>query len=390
MGSILKTPFQGGAVLAREGGGEMFFLDSVGAWIWDGFQAGMADAEMAAALTERFDLPMAQALADVRRVLDIVNCRAMPEPVARTCVAAGCEGRPAAVRQAGSCSAGARSWNLTVGDRSAHLSVCDVELAEAVGPLLAHLEAHPVRAVAEHGLCLSGGASSWSLCVDGRHRAWGRTSKDAAVQLMDTLIGIAERPAERLLSLHAGGVVMADGSAAVLAGPGGCGKTTLCAALNAEGHALLSDDVIPVTPEGRLVGLGLCLTVKAGSWDVLKSRFPALNKSEIVYRCGQAIRYVRPRNPPIGDPVPVSLFLFPEFRPNSGCAMTVLPPEQVLQRIAASNSVILNLSQAKRDALVGWVSSAPGYSLVYPDLDSGVALVRECFDATVRAEPGRL
>jgi hypothetical protein len=396
---MLKTPFRAGAVLAREGGKELFFLDAIGAWIWEGREAGMEVFELAEALAGRFDLSPSEALADVRRILEAPDAR-MGALADRLSAPVLSEVEGSALQQRGRAEPafrvppergpeGETSWNLTVGGRSVSVSIVDAELAEAAEPLLAHLEALPVRSLPEHGIRMNGAAAAWSLWVDGRHVAAGRTAEHAAMHLMDALMAIAERPEERLLSLHAGGVVMPGGSGAVLVGAGGAGKTTLSAALNAEGFPLLSDDVVPVTPEGTLVGLGLCLTVKEGSWDVLESRFPELKAGGIVYRCDQATRYLPPRNPPVAGPVPLGLFLFPKFRPNAVSAMTAVPPEEILKRIAASNSVIPDLSQSRLDALVSWVSSAPGYSLVYPDLESGVALARECFDIAARNRAGR-
>jgi len=69
--------------------------------------------------------------------------------------------------------------------------------------------------------------------------------------------------------LHAAGLVARDGFGVVLIGRSGAGKTTLAAALNAVDYALLGDDVVPVTPEGLLVGLGMSPCLKEGSWSVL-------------------------------------------------------------------------------------------------------------------------
>lgn len=185
------------------------------------------------------------------------------------------------------------------------------------------------------------------------------------------------------------GLAMDGRHGVVLIGQGGAGKTTLATALNAAGHPLLSDDVVPVNADGQLVGLGLSVCLKPGSWPVLAPLRPDLETIPPLLRFGEWVRYLPPAGPAPEAPVPLRLFLFPTYLPNAEPALTPLAPEGVLQGIVTAEAVIRNLTQDKLDALARWVASAPAFELVYPDLDSGVALVRQCFDATVRAEPSR-
>jgi len=48
----------------------------------------------------------------------------------------------------------------------------------------------------------------------------------------------------------------------------------------------------------------------------------------------------------------------------------------VLQRVVEADAVIRDLTQEKLEAIVRWASSAPAYALTYPDLQSGLELVR--------------
>ena len=56
--------------------------------------------------------------------------------------------------------------------------------------------------------------------------------------------------------------------------------------------------------------------------------------------------------------------------------LTALTPEEVLQGVVEAEAVIRDLNQEKLEAIARWVSSTPAYALTYPDLPSGLELVR--------------
>jgi hypothetical protein len=162
----------------------------------------------------------------------------------------------------------------------------------------------------------------------------------------------------------------------LLIAPGGSGKTTLAAALDAMGYGLLSDDVVPVTPDGDLLGLGLPLCLKPGSWPVLGPYRPDMDQAPVVQHYGQTVRFLPPRTPALARPVTPALLLLTRYRPATAPQAVPLTPEQALQGILAAEAVIRDLSQTKLDVLARWVSTVPAFTLTYPDLNSGLALVQ--------------
>jgi hypothetical protein len=72
----------------------------------------------------------------------------------------------------------------------------------------------------------------------------GQTLEDAATYLMGSICGLVLR-LRGIPSLHASAVALAGGAAAVC-GPPQSGKSTTAAAFAGRGHALLSDDVVPL------------------------------------------------------------------------------------------------------------------------------------------------
>ena len=82
--------------------------------------------------------------------------------------------------------------------------------------------------------------------------------------------------------LHGAGVGFA-GSAAVLVGKTGAGKSTLALGLAARGFEYLSGDLVPLSTSGREVhAFPLAASVKEGSWRVLAEEFPSLGASPVL------------------------------------------------------------------------------------------------------------
>ena len=191
---------------------------SLAAAIWDAARAGLTGEEIAASLAARSALPLAQVQADVARVLTTWGSAT---------------------------DALASIWTLRLADRRIALTVADPELAGGLEPLIAHLKTEH-EGPAHARLRLAGTPADWQLFVDESLTVTGDTRDAAIARTVAELVEAACAINRRLLVLHAAGVSRA-GRGLLLIGPGGAGKTTLAAALNASGWELLSDDVIPVT-----------------------------------------------------------------------------------------------------------------------------------------------
>ncbi|MFZ1642588.1 MAG: hypothetical protein WAV07_14385, partial [Candidatus Contendobacter sp.] len=265
------------------------------------------------------------------------------------------------------------AWTLRLADRWIALTVDDPELAALLERITRHLWNETAAPLAAR-LRLAGTAADWQLCVDGVAVAAGDTLDEAVARTLSELVAAGCATAQRLLVLHAAGVGR-DGQGLLLIGPGGAGKTTLAAALNASGWDLLSDDVIPVTPEGQLLGLGLSLCLKAGSWPVLVPWLPDLDHAPLIERAGRPVRFPPPPGPIHRGPLPTAAFLFPRYQPDRAAALEALDPVRVLQGLIEAQSVIAELTQDKLLALTRWIGSAPAFALTYPDLESALAMI---------------
>lgn len=219
------------------------------------------------------------------------------------------------------------------------------------------------------------------MCGDNTARPFrvaerGKTGDAAAISDLNTLIDLATRAADRLLFVHGAGLVKQNGSAFLLITPGGSGKTTLSAALNARGFRLPSDDVVPVALDGSLLHLGTPICVKPGSWLLLEELRPEIDRVPRIQRYNEPVKYLPPI-PGADQPASLRVLFFPRHEASSETSWRLLTPEQAFLKIVEAECLIKNLDQRKLDALVGWISSVPAYSIVYPDLSSAVRLVNQ-------------
>lgn len=344
---LLEVPLGDHRLLARSGfqpGRSLWILDPSAAAIWDATRAGLTPDEIATELAARFVLPAAAIRAEVDRLLALWQRKL-----------------------------DAGHWTLRLADQTLALTIADPELAEALEPLIAHLHSDATAAPTAR-LYLTGTAADWQLFKDDAWIAGGETRDAALTQTHTQLIATAGAADQRLLVLHTAGLSRA-GQGILLIGQGGAGKTTLATALSATGWALLSDDVVPVTPEGHLLGLGLGPCLKAGSWLVLAEYLPHLEQTPVVHRGDQLVRFPPPPGPMAHGPLPTAAFLIPHYQPGSVPACEPLTPVQVLQAIITAEAVLPALDQTRLNALARWVCSAPGFALTYPDLDSALDLV---------------
>lgn len=353
---LLTAPLADYLIVARPGsqqGKPWLVLNPLARWIWESHQGGLSPAEMAELLAAHFRVPLDQARAEIYPLLAIW-------------------------RNAGWCAqpaSAAPGWALGVADQCITLTVDDPALAASLERITGHLRVES-NDPADSALRLSGTADDWRLWIDGAPAAAGDSLDEAVVKTVAALVELGCRTPQRLLTLHAAGVSRA-GRGWLLIGQGGVGKTTLATALNAHGWELLGDDVVPVTTDGQLLGIGLSLCLKAGSWPVVAPLVPDFDRIPRVHRAGQPVRFLPPPGAIVRGPLPTAAFLFPRYAPDTRPALEPLAPVAALQGIIAAESVIADLTQDTLTTLIHWIGSIPAFSLTYPDLDHALALIAD-------------
>lgn len=94
------------------------------------------------------------------------------------------------------------------------------------------------------------------ICDKQATTVWGKWDeslnlKDIVIYLLGPILGFCLRLRD-VTCLHASGIVI-DGKALALVGVSGVGKSTLAAAFAAEGHTILTDDVMPLEFKGDVL-----------------------------------------------------------------------------------------------------------------------------------------
>lgn len=371
---MLRTPLGRSQLLARPGDWRLWLLNAEAACVWDWHRAGLDAEALAERLSREAGLTPANAreqidtlLRDWRRsgLLDPAPPPLDPEEAdwGLSPLSDPCPPWPA------------DTLNLRIGDVLLGLWIEADPLRQALWPLIAPLHAN-TDLTAGPLLRLQGSAENWALQWNHEVLETGRGHDAAVLAVLRELTERACRAADRLLVVHGAGLVGPDGAGVLLIAPGGSGKTTLAAALNAEGLPLLHDDVVPVTLDGDLLGLGLPITLKAGSWPVLECLRPDLSETPIRQRLGQPVRLLPPRGPVPSGPVPLGALVFPRYQAGASVHVERLTPEAALQGLIEAEAVIRHLTQEKLERLAHWIESAPAWSLSYPDLASGLAGMR--------------
>ena len=179
--------------------------------------------------------------------------------------------------------------------------------------------------------------------------------------------------------VHAAAITFGSGTV-LLSAESGSGKSTLCAALLAAGGALVADDTVVLTAGGGVEGLPTAVSVKEGSWPVLRGLWPELDRAAIHVREDEKrVRYIRPpRLVTPGEELAVSALLFPLYHPGSAAVLTQLSAKDAIGRLLpALFSPTDELDVELVDRAIALVLRVLCYSLTFDRLDEAVAVIRE-------------
>ena len=225
-------------------------------------------------------------------------------------------------------------------------------------------------------ISIPGSADSFDLVEDGKLVQNGLSRAAARRKILDRVFATIAPVTERSALLHASAVRIA-GRVVLLAGESGSGKTTLTARLVAAGAAYLADDLVALDREGqRVLGLPSALSLKAGSWPVLRQNFPKLDGLPVLVSRGAGIRYLplpfdRSR---LKEWAPASALVFPSYIPGENLSLTRLAPKAALALLVRSGSDP-DGTPRRIAPLVRFALATPAVQMDYGDLDAAVDAV---------------
>jgi hypothetical protein len=181
-------------------------------------------------------------------------------------------------------------------------------------------------------------------------------------------------------AVHRGG----NAPCVMLPGPSGIGKSTLTAALVADGFRTLGDDTIVLardTLDVRAVPFGICL--KNGAWQLLAARFPDLVEQPVHNRLdGKRVRYLNPGGQGVAQescaPRPAAWIVFPQRVDYGDSDLIPISRPEALSRLAAQFCPLgAGLDLPKIDRLVRWIGGIACFELRYSTLDQGAERLKE-------------
>lgn len=368
---LLATPLGTGRLLARPGERRLWLLDAPAAVLWDLHAQGLEATALAELLASHFGVDPAIARAQVADLLATWHQAGLLGLAPMRMDDQGNADAPPPVRLTPLPDGAWRRW---VADRAVGLGCTEAAFTPIFEAWFGRQTVPAATGPVAHCLHLHGPPDAWQLTCEGTTLTAGMGQDAALVATLQALTALGCTP-ERLLVLHGAGLQAPDGRGLLLVAPGGSGKSTLAAALDAAGYGLLSDDVVPVSLDGDLLGLGLPLCLKAGSWPVLHPLRPELAQCPTIQRGTLPVRYLTPRTPMPIAPVTPSRLLLIRYTPGQSPQCRPASPEQTLQGLLTAETVVRNLTQTKLETLAAWVQRLPSYHVSYPDLGSALQLI---------------
>lgn len=359
-----------------EGGNRLFVLNDTAQIIWEGHHAGLSAVAIAERLARRFAVPTEQAEQDTRMALAQWHQDGL---LGGTGHAPQEQQKDDAPERLPPLPLPVAEHDYRLGGLILRVRLGDTSLSQILLPLLQHLtvaSATPADTVFDLAPDPSG--FGYLLGQDGCVLACNLRQDDSIAHLLYHLLAHPCRKTPTLAMLHAAAVTDGD-SCLIMAAPGGSGKTTLTAALLAEGWDYLGDDMILLSrdepPRAWPLPGPLCL--KAGSWPVLKPYYPNLDTWPVLQRWDQPVRYLPPPQPSPDRDWPIRGLIFPAYQPGHSTTLESLTASAALQLLTAAN-VRWRLPLTAHDigVLIGWLNRLPAYRLTYDTLSEAVAAVR--------------
>ncbi len=340
----------------------LLVLDAHAANIWRAFDAGIPASEIVAAISRGQPETVARVEQDVSALIAAWTIAADADPGRG-------QSDPETLLPAGP-AAWAGEWRCRL--RGAVFEIA-VEHPRHAGVLARWIERFPASdRASETRIEVRVEADELTVTtVDGvvRGRGYGLQ------QAIRAMIGLAWPEHEVVAMLHAGAVAGPQGGLCI-AGVSGSGKSTLIGALVRAGYDYRSDDAVPLTMAGKALPWPLPLSVKEASWPLFAERFPALRTATTYKVKNTRARMVELGAPVWPEPQPVGALIFPHFRPGDTPESEPVSALNALQRlIEAGLSVEAPVTDARIEALIGWIERTPAFTLPYGDVAAAVERV---------------
>jgi hypothetical protein len=179
-----------------------------------------------------------------------------------------------------------------------------------------------------------------------------------------------------LVVLHASAVVV-DGGALVVPAQPGSGKSTLCAALVAAGATYVTDEAVPVLPDGRILPYPKPIVVGSGSFGVLGAWRDAAAQSG---GDDDDLWWLDPTTIGRGvahEPVPIRWVVAPRYRPDQPIELEAISAAATTAAMASNCFNLPHHGRRGIEHLADVARRASGFELHHPGADVAAAHLLE-------------
>jgi len=235
----------------------------------------------------------------------------------------------------------------------------------------------PASAPAKCHISADCAENSWTICINGCAVLSSLQEEQLGLGFLHAARSLLYAESNYDVAFHA--AMVADNTCGLLlCGPREAGKSTLAAYLAAHGFDLLSDEpVLLDLDSGTVALLDLPVSLKEGSWDVLRHEWALLNDAPVHVRSdGTKIRLLHPaakRETPMRH---VTCVIFPEYRPSCDARADRLQPLQVLNFLSDAGMVLAkDLLRNQFEAFLKMLCVTPAYSLYYASLHQAAMMI---------------
>ncbi len=373
--SVRKFPIEGGLLLLDAGADCLFAYNDTARYVWELIEAGRVAEDLAPEFAQAWGIALPRAQADLASIVAQWRMQGL---------LAGSENRAASVGPGSEIVTDehraapirwASEWTCTIGGTTIAFAA-ENDLPAPIRLLLRHLETPGARPQA-HIEIRSAPSGEAVLVSNGLERV--RTSDPAQFVggVWQTILELIH-PEVRWRAIIHGAALAHNGTGLALIGPSGSGKSTLAAGLLGRGFGYRADDIVALSePDGMIVPWPLPLSIKKGSVDVLKSRYPELARA-LCYRTKgvEARLLIPPADAWDAEPVRLKALFFPRFTEGAVPKKRKLSSFQALERLLTDRIWLGHpITEERVRSFLAWLDDTPAYAVSYGTLNDGVQLV---------------
>lgn len=347
-------------------------LNGSAAAIWEELHEVHTVGEVAVRLGDRFDVSAVDIRPDIERTIEQMRADGILWAADRPPIAP--HGRRPAHPRPGTVDLPA-TGSFRALDARLGVVCADAELTAILAAVL-----DPLRVVEPPDLAITiepTGDETWRITVGGHDPVVLGSRLAVALRAIGEVNNLAVASVPDHLVLHAGAVAI-DGHGVLLPGGSNHGKSTLTAALVADGAAYLTDEAAAITDDLAIRPFAKAIALDPGSFPLFPELGPGPGLEGLARAMAGREWHVPPeRVGPVAGTTPVSVVICPHWRAGATTRVSNVEPVEALHLLLGDAFDFTAGGGAVFDRLVRLVSTVPVVRVSYGDSASAMAAVRE-------------